>query len=193
MTQLEFTDQIKMDIAALRKQVEQSFYFLEAEELNAKPSKTSWSILQCIEHINLTNHLYLKAFRRRIEGATDFTHADDKAKLSSLGKIMIKAMKPKEGKIRWKMKTFSFLKPLNERDESARLLERVVFEKFNEDMDELESMLDDIAKLPWRKTKIKSALGKALKLRLGDAAAFLIAHSERHILQAQKVKERMVG
>lgn len=187
MTQKEFADQQVTKIKELRNTLEKSFYYLEAEELNMKPSPKAWSILQCIEHINLTNHLYLKIFKRALEESTDFTHEDDIYRMGIWGKFLTNSMKPKGNKIRWKMKTFPNLRPMNEKDPKARLVEHVVFEKFNEDMDELLRLIPEIQKLPWKTTRIQTALGKTVKIRIGDAIAFILAHSERHILQAQKV------
>lgn len=187
MTQKEFADEQLAKIEELRKRVQESFYFLEAEELNMRPASGGWSILQCIEHINLTNHLYLKTFAQAVERSTDFTHADDPYKMGMWGKLMTKAMKPKGNRIKWKMKTFPSLQPLNVKDPKARLVEHVVFEKFNEDMDALVKLIPEIQKLPWKKTRIQTALGKSVKIRIGDAIAFILAHTERHILQAQKI------
>ena len=40
-----------------------------------------------------------------------------------------------------------------------------------------------------QKPKIISAAGSILKLRAGDALRFVIAHEQRHVLQAQKILE----
>ncbi|NVK29161.1 MAG: DinB family protein [Flavobacteriia bacterium] len=193
MTQREFANQLKDQILHLQKEVESAFYFLEAEELNMKPDEKSWSILQCIEHINLTNEYYVKAIRKAIAANTYPDASSTPYKMGTFGKFMTDAMRPKEGSIRWKMKTFQKLRPLNEIDPKARLVEHVVFEKFNEDMSALLSALEEAQKLPWKKVKIKTLLGGMLKLKLGDAMAFVIAHSQRHVEQAMKVKRAMHG
>lgn len=187
MTQKEFANEQLEKIKELRTRIQNSFYFLEAEELNMTPSKGGWSILQCIEHINLTNHLYLRTFAQAVERSTDFTHEDDEYQMGMWGKLMTKAMKPKGDQIKWKIKTFNSLRPLNDKDPKARLVEQVVFEKFNEDMDALVKLIPEIQKLPWKKTRIQTALGKSVKIRIGDAIAFILAHTERHILQAEKI------
>ncbi|KAB2809849.1 DinB family protein [Phaeocystidibacter luteus] len=193
MNQQEFARRLKEQILQLQKEVENAFYFMEAEELNMKPSEKSWSILQCIEHLNLTNAYYVKAVNRAIAKNTYPDASTESYKMGTWGKFMTEAMRPKGGNIRWKMKTFQKLRPLNEVNPKARLVEHVVFEKFNEDMSALLAALEDAPKAPWKKVKIKTLLGGMLKLRLGDAIAFVIAHSQRHVEQAMKVKRAMHG
>lgn len=191
MTQKEFGNSIITELKALQKQIETSFYFLEAEQLNAKPSEEQWSILQCIEHINLTNEQYIKAFRRAEEKATPSNRANTPYKMSWIGKFMSNAMRPKNGVIRYKMKTFDSLVPMNQKDPKARLVEHVVFEKFSQDCAELERLIKATEDYNWKSIRIQTFLGKWLKLKLGDAYAFVLAHTQRHVEQAMKLSREM--
>lgn len=188
MTQGDFAQELKQKAAALQKKVESSFYYLEADELNAKPNENTWSILQCMEHINLTNEYYLKGLAKAIELKGDENFSNSDYSMGLWGKFMTNAMQPKGSKIRWKMKTFDRLVPINQKDPKARLVEQVVFEKFNEDMKALTEALDIASEINWKKVKINTLLGKSVKLRLGDALAFVLAHTERHIQQAINLK-----
>ncbi|GGH76987.1 MAG: DinB family protein [Bacteroidetes bacterium] len=191
MTQHEFGQRIIDDLQQLQKQIETSFYYLEAEQLNAKPSEEQWSILQCIEHINLTNEQYIKAFRRAEEKANSADRAQSSYKMGWIGKLMSNAMRPKNGVIRYKMKTFDSLVPLNQKDPKARLVEHVVFEKFSQDCAELERLIKATEDYNWNRIKVQTLLGKWLKLKLGDAYAFVLAHSQRHVEQAMKLSAEM--
>ena len=47
------------ELASLKKQFESAFYFLEDEELFFIPNGEKWSAIECIEHINNLNEVYL--------------------------------------------------------------------------------------------------------------------------------------
>lgn len=192
MTQLEFARQLEIQRKELISLVEKSFYYLEAGDLNAKIRPDSWSILQCFDHINKVNGLYLKAFERRIDSYSDGSHSEDTYQVGPMGNFMISAMSPKEGIIRWKMKTFARLRPLNEQHPEAKLSEQVVFEDFQGDMERLRLVIEKSHALPWKSTLIKSALGSVVKFRMGDALAFVLGHTHRHIQQALNVKNLIV-
>ncbi len=192
MTQSEFAQQLEIQRLKLMKTVEETFYFMEAEELNVKPDKNSWSILQCFDHINRANGTYLKAFEKRLDRYSGPSHATDKYRMGVMGKFMTRSMTPKEGKIRWKMKTFQKLKPLNEQYPEARLMEQVVFEDFQGDMERLRVVLEKSPDLPWHDQRISSALGSMVKFKFGDAMAFVLAHTQRHIQQATNVKDTFI-
>lgn len=192
MTQAEFGQQLISEIRELRNQIERSLYYLEAEELNMKPDENTWSIVQCIEHINLTNEQYIKAFRVAEKNASPAGKRNTAYRVSFIGRLLVKAQKPKEdGSIRFKMKTFDSLVPLNQKDPKARLVESVVFEKFNQDCTELERLIQSTEDYNWNSIKVKTLLGNLFKLKLGDAFAFAIAHTERHVEQAMKLYRQM--
>lgn len=191
MTQSGFAEKQIQRLHDIREKIEREFYFLDAGELNAKPGEDRWSILQCIEHINLTNYRYIRAFEKIQERAVSVDAASREYKMGLVGKMRVNGTRPKNDVIRWKMKTFAFLRPINETDPKARLVEHVVFEKFNQDCDRIEELLLQSVNLNWKKTRVKTIPGNILRLRLGDAYAFVVAHTERHAAQAIKVKRQL--
>lgn len=189
MTQREFAEIQMAKIKEFQDTVQNTFYFLEAEELNMQPANGGWSTLQCIEHINLTNALYIKAFEIYMPRVDKSGKASKSHSRSLAGRIMINNIQLKNGKVRYKMKTFNRLKPLNEIDPKARLVEHVVFEKFNQDCQKLTELINDSVERDWKKIRIKGWFGKYATLNFGDAIAFVNAHTERHIVQAIKVQK----
>ena len=47
----------------------QSFKNLSIEKLNLKPSSESWSILECIEHLNRYGEFYIPEITKRLENS----------------------------------------------------------------------------------------------------------------------------
>lgn len=189
MKQNEYLLELDERLNRIKKRVENSFYYLDEEVLDFKPNEKSWSISQCFEHINLTNESYLKQFEKAGEKAG--SEPINKPFYHSLkGRFFINSMAPKSGdRIKYKMPTAQQLRPLAERQPGAKVLTRVVFEDFMRDVDQLQKHLAQFKNLDIKKTRMKTLFGSMVKLSVGDALGFILAHMDRHILQAEKVKE----
>ena len=45
----------------------ESFQQMSENELNRQPEENKWSILECVEHLNLYSDFYIEEFKSRIE------------------------------------------------------------------------------------------------------------------------------
>ena len=85
----------------------EGFKQLNETVLNHKTSPKSWSVLECIEHLNRYGDFYLPEIQRRINASN---HPNTKTfKSSWLGNYFAESMLPKE-KLN-KMKTFKSMDP----------------------------------------------------------------------------------
>ena len=100
MTKLEILDQIISEIEEMKSEVSKTFYYVEEDVLQKKPSQQRWSALQCFEHINLTNRFYLKQIDRFKVGA-EKTKENPKYSAGWAAAYMIRNIKPKDGRISW--------------------------------------------------------------------------------------------
>ena len=85
---------------------------LKSVDLNSlkwKKNKTSWSTLECLEHLNLYGDFYLPQIENKINNSE--SKPDDEFKSGFLGSYFSRSMLPKE-KLN-KMKTFKDKNPLN--------------------------------------------------------------------------------
>lgn len=168
-----------------RKVKEEAIHFssLGQGELHYKPSPERWSVLECIEHLNIADAHYIAQFDQKLDAAP----ASDvkEFKPGWMGNYFVKSMKPKEdGTIPSPMKTLrKFLPEVN--------VQHDTLSKFIEDQDYLIEALEKSKSLNLNKIKISSAIGSIVTFKLGDAFRFLIAHNQRHILQANRVLEQL--
>ena len=151
------------------------FLQLSEEELNFRPGEKSWSVLECIEHLNRYFTFYNPEFRKRINLAEKKSQENFKPGL--LGDYFAKSMLPK-GKLN-KMKTFSSMNPLHSK------LDKSVIEKFISELKILKDILEDCRYISLNKVKSGVSISKFIKLKMGDALRVIIYHNERHILQAK--------
>lgn len=155
----------------------QSFKNLTDNQLNLKRTTESWSILECIEHLNRYGNFYIPEISERLKHST-FKRTPT-FKTGILGNYFAKSMLPKE-KLN-KMKTFKSMNPNNS------LLDRQVLDTFIQQQESLINLLKDAKNTDLTKIKTAISISKLIKLRLGDTFRIVIYHNLRHMVQAKKV------
>ena len=150
---------------------------LPAEQLNYKLNADKWSVLDCIEHLNLYSDYYLPAIKESISNSLHSSTPEFKSGL--IGNYFAKSMAPK-AKLN-KMKSPGDKKP------NRSELNISVLTTFIEQQNELIALLNSAKGVSLTKTKTPISISKILKLRLGDTFRFVSAHNDRHILQAEHV------
>jgi uncharacterized damage-inducible protein DinB len=152
---------------------------LPEEVLRKRESSHSWSVLECVEHLNRYNDFYIPEFKRRIEASTFPADSIFSSKL--LGGYFAKSMLPKK-KLN-KMKTFKDKDPIFEN------IDRSVIEKFIQQQKEFLILLEKARTVSLNKTKVNISITKWIRLTLGDGLMFFVNHITRH----QQQMERGIG
>jgi len=147
------------------------------QDLNWKSNPKSWSILECIEHLNKYGDFYIPEITNRI--ASSKHPASKLFKSNWLGSYFSKSVAYKEQLN--KMKTFKAMNPLNS------TLTIQTLKKFITQQDQIIELLDKAKNVNLDKTKTAISISKIIKLRLGDTFRVLIYHNQRHIKQAEKI------
>jgi uncharacterized protein (DUF2164 family) len=152
------------------------------EKLTFTPSPEKWSAVQCLMHLNSYGNYYLPAIERAIsesnsENAISFIS-------SWLGNYFYNTMLPEQkGKKMKKMKSPKDHLPKLNTDVSE------VVAEFIDQQERLLILLDKAKTINISKAKVPISIAKFIKLQLGDVFLFLIAHIERHVLQADRMIE----
>ncbi len=154
---------------------------LDNQSLNWKEHESSWSILECLEHLNLYGDFYLPEIEAKIKAYTGNSELDFRPGL--LGNYFAQSMLPKE-KLN-KMKTFKDKNPLN----SA--LDRTTIDRFLSQQMRLLHLLSESRKVSLNKVKVPTTITKLIRLKLGDAFPFVINHNIRHFKQIENVQKAM--
>ncbi|CAL2101611.1 DinB_2 domain-containing protein [Tenacibaculum sp. 190130A14a] len=149
---------------------------LSEADLQKKQTPTSWSAIECLEHLNLYAEFYNKEIRKRINKSRYPKSTFFKS--GFLGNKFALDMLPKEGMKT--MKTFKSKNPIY-----SNLVAKEVLIQFLKLQKELEQLLEMASEVDLTKTKTAITL-PLLKFRLGDTFRFVIYHNERHIVQVKK-------
>lgn len=149
--------------------------------LNWRENPVSWSVLECLEHLNRYGEFYLPEIEDKIRNSK--TTPEPEFKSGPLGGYFAKSMLPKE-KLN-KMKTFKNKNPLYAK------LDRSVIDTFINQQIKLLDLLNQSRNVSLNKVKISTSISSLLKLKLGDTFQFFINHIIRHLKQIERVQEQM--
>lgn len=162
------------------KAAAEAFLTLSDEQLNTKINADSWSILECIEHLNKYGRFYNPEIEQRIQRSKHVATATYKP--GWLGNYFAESMKPSEDMK--KMKTFKKMNPIHSS------LTRETIHEFIAQQDKLLKLIHRAQHINLTKTRTSITISKWITLRLGDTFRFYINHIARHIRQAQQVLQQ---
>lgn len=155
---------------------------LTPEQLNWKPGAESWSILECLEHLNLYGDFYLVELEKSLlRGPQD--PSAEVFKSGMLGDYFARLMQPQNGKIK-KMNSPKDKNPAHSD------LPITTLERFLKQQERMVGLLRMARGVDLTKAKTPITLTKFVKLRAGDTFRFVIYHIERHIAQAERLVQK---
>jgi len=147
-------------------------------KLAYSPKEGQWSVAQVLEHLNVYGRYYLPA----IEKAIAFKSKDTNQWFvpGRFGNYFTNMMKPSNVyEVKNKMKAFKGYHP----DKSVNV--EGAFKEFIDQQNKLIHLLEMSKTRDLNTIRIPITLTKLIKLKLGDVFRFLIAHEQRHMIQAR--------
>lgn len=150
---------------------------LDISKLNYKQNSGKWSVLECIEHLNLYGDYYLPEIEQRILAQRPGSNTPV-FKSGLLGNYFANLMRAEA--VPGKMKSPKDKNPAN----SALTITTI--DRFLKQQERLKALLMQAKQVNLTKTKTSISISNLVKLRLGDTFRFLIYHIERHVKQAER-------
>lgn len=165
--------------------VEREFMSLSNTQLNWKENPKSWSIVECLHHLNIISGYYANLFMQRIEMGIKRSYKPKKTfKFRYLGNYMINSVQLQEdNQLKNKIKTPKAYNP-----EHSAFHAREVLQNYLQYQEDMLDILQASRAVDLSKVRVPIAIFRIIKLRLGDMLRFVTYHNERHIVQAQKVR-----
>jgi len=172
-----------LDRTELIKASSQTFLRLSDDQLHYRPGPGKWSIAEIFGHLNICQGQYIRTMLSHITLAPDLP--SDRYKSSWVGDWIYEKVMPRADGTVFKLRS---TKAWSVNGES--LDARGALESFQRKCDALDDILRHAATKNLQRIKIPFYFSRVFRLRLGDTLRILVAHNERHLLQAQRV---MVG
>lgn len=148
----------------------------DPEVLIQQPEEAKWSVAQIVEHLNSYGRYYLPLIEKSFG---KLHHPKEYYKAGLLGDYFAKSMLPKKnGQITNKMQAPRNHRPAIDVDNNK------VIQEFLQQEHLLLDLLEKAAETNLEKVRIPISISRYIKLQLGDTFRFLVAHHQRHFVQA---------
>lgn len=149
------------------------------DDLNWRNNPTRWSVLECIEHLNMYGDYYLPVIEREIVRNSSPAKAEYKPGL--LGNYFANMMLPGERSRK--------IKTLKDKDPIGSTLDKKTLNRFLVQQEKTLELLEKGKTVNLNRIKIPISIATWIKLNLGDTFRVIIYHNQRHIEQARNVLE----
>lgn len=162
------------------KRIDSTINLLSLNQISWKPGLKIWSVGECINHLVVTNELYLKKMKEIVYRSTSDLNVSFNYSQSITGKLITNTVDPKNVK---KFKTFKVFDPSkSSASNSAVQNYALIMKRFIE-------MVKDMSGINLKKIKFSSPVNKFIRINLGDPLIFIPRHDERHLIQAERIMD----
>ena len=148
-----------------------------ADDLNWREDAGRWSVLECLEHLNLYGDFYIPEIKSVLENNNTKPALFFKSGL--LGNYFAESMLPKEG--------FKKIKTFKDKNPFGSNLNHKVIQRFINQQVEMIELLNKASDVNLNKVKTAISISKLLRLKLGDTFRVVINHNIRHLEQVKNV------
>ncbi len=183
MTNQSLLNKLQKDVENIVSTVDKQFKELSISELNQKENVDKWSVLECLEHLNRYAAYYNQAIQKALQSAKADT-SESAYKNGWFGKMSIDMMSPENRK---KQKAITKFNPVGSQ------LDKTVITQFLTYQQELLTFIATAKSKNINQRKVPVEFFKLMKMKIGDALAFVVTHEQRHILQAQGVLKKLTA
>ena len=173
-------EQVVDDLGQVATDVISRFGPLTPEQLNWKPSDTSWSVAQCLDHLIRSNIEFDHEWPRLMTNTRENSAWENWSPLTSFwGWFLISSMKKDSRKI--KAPSPAIVPPSE--------IEPGIINRFVANIDDTNKKIKACDGIDMHKTVLTSPFLRLITYRLDDACSMLVEHTKRHIRQAKRVTE----
>ncbi len=158
---------------------------LSDDQLNWHSTEGSWSILDCLQHLNVSVTQTLPAFDRSIaEGREKGQTSNGPFRYGWFARMIARSMEPPP---KWRMRSPKLIRvaPASTR-RSAEVLP-----EFARVRDQLGERVRQADGLDLAHVRLTSPVNRLLRVPLGTYFNFILGHDRRHLWQARNVRNRL--
>ena len=174
-------------ISAIKAEGEAIVAGLSDEQLNWHARPGSWSILDCLQHLNVGVTETLPAFDRSIaEGRAkgQLANGGGPFRYSWFARMMVGSMEPPP-KFRMRAPRLIRVAPASSRRSAE------VVPEFRRIRDQLAERVRQADGLDLARVRLISPINRLLRMPLGGYFNFILAHDRRHLWQARNVRNAL--
>ncbi len=153
----------------------------DTDLLAARPDPETWSVLQCIDHLNTAGWLLVRSMEDAIHrGQDEGPYGEPPFEYGFMSRWFVRTMKPSSG---WAFEAPSVFEP----EASGTLYPGEATEEFLALQDRFSECVVDAQDLDLRRLRLPSPAIPLLRISLGAWFEATLAHEQRHLDQARRV------
>ncbi|HEY4063778.1 MAG TPA: DinB family protein [Puia sp.] len=175
-----------LDRTELIKASIQPFLRLTNDQLHHRPAPGKWSIVEIFGHLNIMHDIYIRSILARTTLAPDVESSSYRS--GWLGDWVYEKIMPRADGSVFKLKALKSHCADISAEEGKEVLE-----SFLRKCDAIDDILRHVSTKDLQRIKIPFSFSRMIRLRLGDNLRYLVAHGERHLLQAQRVMKNVTA
>lgn len=173
------------DFASARERLHRLRDTVPADRWNQRPAEGSWSVSECVAHLNMTSRAYVGPLREALaHGRASGGTAPASFRRDFFGWMIYRAVRPDA---KMKVKTSPAFVP------TATAAPAELVAEFDRLQDEQMELVRQADGLPLQKLKIKSPFGPGIRYHVYSAFTILPAHQHRHLQQAERAWQALSG
>jgi uncharacterized damage-inducible protein DinB len=177
VNQHDLLEKLEVRIQKHTKEVLDQFQLLDENALLKSSPTGGWSIVQCLDHLKSYGDYYLPVITRKL-GKAKSENVDHFFKSSWLGAYFIQMMEPSTGTKKYK--AFKGHIPADRPEPHPTIA------RFLNQQNMLLQLLESSKRRDLNRVRIPISITPLVRLKLGDVLQFIIAHNERHLVQAMR-------
>ena len=179
----EFINGLTETLSRVEETVRAEFAPLDADQLDWRPGEGRWSIGQCLDHLVKAKSPYLAIFESVQNGTKRTTFWERLPVMPNLwGSLLLNSVKPETKR---KMRAPKIFTPASDPAPPD------IVETFGQQQDRLRDSMDGLAEVDLDRCIITSPVASFITYSVRHACAMLVAHDQRHLIQAQNVLSEM--
>lgn len=157
---------------------------LTPDQFTRRPDPTRWSIAECLAHLNVAGNVYVPLIEEAIgKGRDGKVFGKGPFNPGVLGRLLIWNAEPPP---KFRLRAPKIILPPTSITDPAK-----VVADFARLQDEWTRLLKECEGLDLEKVKCRTPFPPLPSLRLCAPIPWMLAHQRRHLLQAEKVKEKI--
>jgi len=149
--------------------------------LKVQPDPDTWSVAQCIDHLNTAGWLLLRSMEKKIQrGRAEGPYGDPPFDYGFVSRWFVRVLKPSSG---WTFDAPSVFEP----EAPNTLYPNEVVDEFLALQKEFAAHVDATEGLDLRRLRLSSPAIPLLRISLGAWFEATLAHERRHLEQARRI------
>ncbi len=164
---------------------------LNTEQYIGKPHSKSWCVIEVAEHMVISYNAYRKKLARVLAELPEVEAKLVSVKARRMPSLIMKSLAPKEGKIRFKVKTLKGFEPVFSESSLQDLNAGTVLASLEETLIDLRRIITAYPTKDVKSMRFNSAIGALVKFNLAEACEFIICHNERHFQQIENILQEV--